>query len=63
MDEPTFFVRKKLLSKLHYVVAQWSDGSKIKVGRFPTKPEAERWIHYKSRHWLKDWMARGRPAA
>ena len=63
MGEPNFLVQKKLISKVHYVVAQWADGSKVKVGRFPTKAAAERWVHYKSRHWLKDWLARNRPAA
>ena len=62
MSEPTFTVQKKLISKAYYVMARWPDGRKVKVGRFPNKTDAERWVQYKSKSWLQEKLAQ-KPAA
>ena len=54
MNEPTFRIQRKLISRAFYVVARLSDGRRVKVVRFSRKTDAERWVQYKSKAWLQE---------
>lgn len=47
-DGPSFLPRKGVLVREYHVVVTWPDGRRLKVGKFPRKPDAVRWIEQKS---------------
>ncbi len=49
---PTFLPRKGVLRREYHVLAVLPDGRRIKIGQFPRKPDAARWIAHKSADWL-----------
>lgn len=58
-DGPKFTPRKGVLSREYHVLVIWPDGHRLKVGRFPRKPDAARWIERKSSEWLVEQRAAG----
>jgi hypothetical protein len=55
---PTFLARKGIMLREYHVVALWPDGRREKIGRFPRRPDAARWIAQKSTEWLAEHFAR-----
>ena len=51
-DAPVFTPRKGVLAREYHVLVVWQDGRREKVGQFPRKPDAARWIKQKSAEWL-----------
>ena len=51
-DRPVFLPRKGVLMREYHVLVRWPDGRRMKVGRFPCRPDAARWIAHKSVDWL-----------
>lgn len=49
---PTFLPRKGVLMREYHVLVLMLDGRRLKVGEFPRKPDAVRWIKEKSADWL-----------
>ena len=58
-DDPSFEPRKGVLIREYHVVVTWPDGRRLKVGQFPRKPDAVRWIKQKSAEWLAQSYAAG----
>jgi hypothetical protein len=56
-DLPTFVPRKGVLVREYHVVVAWSDGRRLKTGRFIRKLDAKRWIEQKSADWLAAFRA------
>jgi len=56
---PKFKPRKGVLSREYYVLVEWPDGRRTKVGRFSRKPDAARWIARNSSDWLAQQPAAG----
>jgi len=51
-ESPIFLPRKGVLRREYHVLAVLPDGRRIKIGQFPRKPDAARWIAHKSADWL-----------
>ncbi len=58
-DAPVFTPRKGVLVREYHVLVVWPDGRREKVGLFPRKPDAARWIKQKSAEWLAQYYAAG----
>ena len=58
-DAPVFTPRKGVLAREYHVLVVWQDGRRKKVGQFPRKPDAARWIKQKSAEWLAQRYAVG----
>lgn len=56
-DAPTFVPRKGVLLREYHVIVAWSDGRRLKTGRFLRKLDAMRWIEQKSAGWLAEFRA------
>ena len=56
-DTPTFVPRKGVLLREYHVVVAWSDGRRLRTGRFLRKLDAARWIEQKSAGWLAEFRA------
>ena len=53
-ERPTFRPRKGILMREYHVLVIMPDGRRLKVGEFPGKPDAARWIKEKSADWLAE---------
>ena len=51
-ERPTFLPRKGILVREYHVLVIMPDGRRLKVGEFPRRPDAARWIKEKSADWL-----------
>jgi hypothetical protein len=49
---PTFLPRKGVLVREYHVLVIMPDGRRLKVGKFPRKPDAARWIKENSANWI-----------
>jgi hypothetical protein len=58
-DAPVFAPRKGVLVREYHVLVIWPDGRRDKVGQFPRKPDAARWIKNNSVEWLAQYYAVG----
>jgi len=47
-----FLPRKGILVREYHVLVIMPDGRRLKVGEFPRRPDAARWIKEKSADWL-----------
>ncbi len=56
---PSFAPRKGVLLQEYHVLVVWPDGRRLKVGRFPRRCDAARWITQKSALWLDHFKADG----
>jgi len=48
----TFLIRRKLLSRRHYVFATLPSGEQIKIRRFHSEEDAESWLRYRASEWI-----------
>ena len=55
-DAPKFTPRKGVLMREYHVLVIWPDGRRMKIGQFPRKPDAARWIQKKSADWLAQYL-------
>jgi len=53
---PKFAPRKGVLMREYHVLVTWPDGRRMKIGQFPRKPDATRWIQQKSADWLAHYL-------
>ena len=53
---PKFLPRKGVLMREYHVLVTWPDGRRLKIGQFPRKPDAVRWIQQKSADWLAQYL-------
>jgi hypothetical protein len=53
---PKFTPRKGVLMREYHVLVTWPDGRRMKIGEFPRKPDAARWIQQKSADWLARYL-------
>ncbi len=53
---PKFTPRKGVLMREYHVLVIWPDGRRMKIGEFPRKPDAARWIQQKSADWLARYL-------
>jgi len=58
-DAPTFVPRKGVLLREYHVLVKWADGRRTKIGTFPRKPDARRWIEQESADWLAEHLTAG----